>query len=201
MLPEVPNGVPVAQLQVRHAMRKFALALGRICPEKGFHDALDAAAIAQTPLLIAGQVFPYKAHERYFTREIQPRLGPAARFVGNLGFARKRRFLTAARCLLMPSLIPETSSLAAMEAIACGTPVVAYPAGAPPDIIDPGITGFIVANPREMGEAIHAVDSINRERCRVIARKRFSQDRMVEAYLGCYRELAGRRAPAERWSA
>jgi glycosyltransferase involved in cell wall biosynthesis len=121
--------------------------------------------------------------------------------VGNLGFVRKRRFLTAARCLLMPSLIPETSSLVAMEAIACGTPVVAYPAGALPDIIDPGITGFIVTNPREMADAIHAVDSIDRERCQMIARQRFSQDRMIEAYFGYYRELAARRMPAERWSA
>ena len=100
MLPEIPNGVPVARLQARHAKRLFALILGRICPEKGFHEALDAAALAQIPLVIAGQVFPYEAHVRYFTTEIQPRLGPSARFVGNLGFARKRRFLTAARCLI-----------------------------------------------------------------------------------------------------
>jgi glycosyltransferase involved in cell wall biosynthesis len=86
MLPEIPNGVPVAQLQARHAKRQFALALGRICPEKGFHEALDAAALAQIPLVIAGQVFPYEAHEHYFTTEIQPRLGSSARFVGNLGF-------------------------------------------------------------------------------------------------------------------
>jgi glycosyltransferase involved in cell wall biosynthesis len=201
MLPEIPNGVPVAQLQARHAKRQFALALGRICPEKGFHHALDAAVLAQIPLVVAGQVFPYEAHERYFSTEIQPRLGPGTRFVGNLGFVRKRRFLTAARCLLMPSLIPETSSLVAMEAIACGTPVVAYPAGALPDIIDPGITGFIVTNPREMADAIHAVDSIDRERCQMIARQRFSQDRMIEAYFGYYRELAARRMPAGRWSA
>jgi glycosyltransferase involved in cell wall biosynthesis len=58
MLPEIPNGVPVAQLQTRHAKRQFALALGRICPEKGLHEAIDAAALAQIPLVIAGQVFP-----------------------------------------------------------------------------------------------------------------------------------------------
>jgi glycosyltransferase involved in cell wall biosynthesis len=198
MLPEIPNGVPVAQLQARHAKRNFALALGRICPEKGFHHALDAAALAQIPLVIAGQVFPYEAHQRYFAAEIQPRLGPAARFVGHLRFARKRRRLTAARCLLMPSLIPETSSLVAMEAIACGTPVVAYPAGALPDIIEPGVTGFIVRDQREMADAIHAVDSIDREQCRAIARRRFSEDRMIEAYLGYYRELAARNLLAER---
>jgi glycosyltransferase involved in cell wall biosynthesis len=191
MLPEVPNGVPVAQLQARHATRVFALALGRICPEKGFHHALDAAALAHTPLLIAGHVFPYEDHERYFAEKIRPRLGPTARFLGNLGFVRKRRFLTAARCLLMPSLIAETSSLVAMEAIACGTPVVAYPVGALPDIIEPGVTGFLVADPREMAEAIHAADSLDRERCRAIARRRFSHQRMVETYFRYYHQLAG----------
>jgi glycosyltransferase involved in cell wall biosynthesis len=201
MLPEIPNGVPVAQLQARHAQRQFALALGRICPEKGFHHAVDAAALAQMPLVIAGQVFPYEAHERYFTTEVQPRLGPKARFVGQLGFVRKRRFLTAARCLLMPSLVPETSSLVAMEAIACGTPVVAYPAGALPDIIEPGVSGFIVENPPEMADAIHAVDSIDREHYRAIARQSFSQDRMIKAYFRYYRELPARQRPAERWSA
>jgi glycosyltransferase involved in cell wall biosynthesis len=200
MLPEIPNGVPVARLQARHAKRQFALTLGRICPEKGFHEALDAAALAQIPLVIAGQVFPYEAHERYFTTEIQLRLGPSARFVGNLGFARKRRFLTAAHCVLMPSLIPETSSLVAMEAIACGTPVVAYRAGALPDIIEPGVTGFIVGNPREMADAMHAVDNIDREHCRAIARQRFSEDRMIKAYFGYYRGLAERRLRAAQWS-
>jgi glycosyltransferase involved in cell wall biosynthesis len=190
MLPEIPNGVPVAKLQARHAHRGFALALGRICPEKGFHDALEAAALAQIPLLIAGHVFPYEDHVRYFEEEIRPRLGTSARFLGNLDFARKRRFLSAARCLLMPSLIAETSSLVAMEAIACGTPVVAYPVGALPDIIEPGVTGFLVRDSREMAEAMHAVDAIDRERCRAIARRRFSHERMVEDYFAYYRELA-----------
>lgn len=192
MLPEIPNGVPVAQLQARHARRQFVLALGRICPEKGYHHALDAAALARAPILIAGQVFPYEDHERYFAEEILPRLGPMAHFVGNLDFARKRRFLTAARCLLMPSLIAETSSLVAMEAIACGTPVVAFPAGALSEIIEPGVTGFLVEDAKEMAQAIHAVANLDRERCRTAARHRFPHERMVERYLGYYRYMAGR---------
>ncbi len=193
MLPEIPNGVPIGELQGRHVKRKFALALGRICPEKGFHLALDAAALAGTPLLIAGQVFPYPDHEQYFAEKVQPRLGPQARFLGNLDFARKRRFLTAARCLLMPSLIAETSSLVAMEAIACGTPVVAFPVGALPDLIEPGVTGFLVRDIGEMAEAIQASGNIDSERCRAAARRRFPLQRMVEGYFGYYRRLA---APA-----
>ena len=203
MLPEIPNGVPVGELQGRHAKRNFALALGRICPEKGFHLALDAAALAQMPLLIAGRVFPYPDHEQYFAEQIQPRLGPQARFLGNLDFARKRRFLTAARCLLMPSVIAETSSLVAMEAIACGTPVVAFPVGALPDLIEPGVTGFLVRDTREMAEAIHASGGIDRDRCREIAQRRFSLKRMAEGYFGYYRKLAatGQCEAKARWCA
>lgn len=120
MLPEVENGVAVDRLPTRHARRNFALCLGRICPEKGFEHALDAARLADIPLLIGGEVFPYPAHRRYFECLIQPRLGPRARFLGPVGWARKRRLLNAARCLLAPSLAAETSSLVAMEAIACG---------------------------------------------------------------------------------
>jgi glycosyltransferase involved in cell wall biosynthesis len=196
MLPEIPNGVPVARLRARHARRGFALAMGRICREKGFHHALDAAALAQIPLLIAGEIFPYDAHERYFAEEIRPRLGRRARYLGSLDFARKRRFLTAARCLLVPSLVAETSSLVAMEAIACGTPVVAFPAGALPEIVEPGVTGFLVDGIEEMAEAIRATDDLDRERCRATARGRFSVEPMIERYFTLYDWLAGQREPA-----
>ncbi len=105
----------------------------------------------------------------------------------NLDFRPKRRFLTAARCLLMPSLIAETSSLVAMEAIACGTPVVAFPVGALPEIIEPGVTGFLVD---EDAEAIRAVETLEPERCREAARQRFSLERMITGYFGYYRKLA-----------
>ena len=83
------------------------------------------------PLLLGGKVYQYREHVAYFRREIEPRLdGRRLRFLGPVGFARKRRLLAAARCLLAPSLAPETSSLVAMEALACGTPVIAFPSGA-----------------------------------------------------------------------
>ncbi|HVV74130.1 MAG TPA: glycosyltransferase, partial [Verrucomicrobiae bacterium] len=115
MLPPIENGVPAELLSARHAKRRFALCLGRVCPEKGFHIALEAARLSNQSLLLAGHVFRYPEHEAYFRLQIAPRLDPHRRFIGPVGFRRKRRLLAAARCLLVPSLAPETSSLVAME--------------------------------------------------------------------------------------
>ncbi len=189
LLPPIPNGVEFAARS--HKKRPFALALGRICPEKGFHLALDAAAQAGFPIVLAGQVFGYFEHEEYFNAQIVPRLGPSRRFIGPIGLRRKCRLLTAAACLLVPSLVPETSSLVAMEALACGTPVIAFPIGALPEIIEHGKTGFLVANEHEMARALRGLAAINPEDCRVAARTRFPLSRMLAAYCQTYQQLAG----------
>lgn len=191
LLPVIENGVPTDQLIPRGRKREFALALGRICREKGFHLALDAAALADVPLLLAGEVFPYEDHERYFQDEIRPRLDASRRFVGPIGLRRKRRLLASARCLLIPSLAPETSSLVAMEALACGTPVIAFPSGALPEIVEHGRTGFLAQDEREMAEAIASVQTIDPRVCREAAEARFSASQMCEQYLRRYRELIG----------
>jgi glycosyltransferase involved in cell wall biosynthesis len=141
-------------------------------------------------VLLAGQVFPYDGHERYFREQIVPRLDRQRRFIGPLSFARKRRLLTAARCVLLPTLAPESSSLVAMEALACGTPVVAFPAGALPEIVEHGVTGFIVPDAEAMTDALGELDRIDPRECRAVAETRFGADRMHESYLALYRELA-----------
>jgi glycosyltransferase involved in cell wall biosynthesis len=188
----IENGVPVDQFTTRVRKRGFAVAFGRICPEKGFHLALDAATQARIPLLLGGAVFQYEAHIRYFEEMVQPRLKGSHRFLGPVSFPRKRRLLTAARCLLVPSLAPETSSLVAMEALASGTPVVAFPSGALEEIVEPGKTGFLVQSKEEMAEAMQEVDSLSPEDCRRAARERFSADRMVNHYLNAYDRLIHR---------
>jgi glycosyltransferase involved in cell wall biosynthesis len=190
LLPEIANGVPVAALACRCRKRRFALALGRICPEKNLHVALDAGRRAGMPVLLGGQVFPYEAHQRYFREQVLPRLDGERRFLGPLPFPRKRRLLAAARCLLLPSLAPETSSLVAMEALACGTPVVAFASGALPEIVQHGVTGFLVRDGAEMAEAISACDAIDPELCRAVARRRFALPAMTASYLDLYARLA-----------
>ncbi len=190
-LPPIGNGVPVDRLaRNRHGRRNYALMLARICPEKGVHLALDAAKAAGVALLIGGAVFPYPEHRAYFAAAVAPRLDRHRRFLGPLDFARKRRLLTAARCLLAPSLAPETSSLVAMEALACGTPVIAFRAGALCEIIEHGRTGFLVSNATEMAAAMHQVSMIDPETCRATARARFSRASMVAAYLDRYHVMA-----------
>ncbi len=175
----------------RHARRRFALMLGRICPEKGQHLGLIAARAAGVTALVAGRVYPYAEHEAYFWNEVAPRLRRRRCYLGPVSFARKRRLLSASRCLLVPSLAQETSSLVAMEALACGTPVIAFANGALPEIVEHGITGFLVGSTAEMARAIRRAHQIRPEDCRRAARERFSLQRMTRTYLGLYRQLAG----------
>lgn len=194
LLPDIENGVPLDLLSSKISKRRFALCLGRICPEKGFHIAFDAAKKAGYPLLLAGTVFRYETHENYFAVELLPRLdGKAYRFLGPVGLKRKRRLLSAARCLLVPSLAPETSSLVAMEALACGTPVVAFRSGALSEIVEDGRTGFLVRDEYEMAEAIKAASSLDADVCRKTAEERFSADAMTARYLSVYGNIVSGR--------
>lgn len=158
-------------------------------PEKNFHVALEAARRAGIACLLGGGIFPYPAHQEYFRTEILPRLDGRRRYLGSLSCFKKRWILGGALCLLIPSLAPETSSLVAMEAMASGTPVIAFPSGALPEIVEHGRTGFPVRDEREMAEAISAVPTIDRERCREAARRRFDRGRFVARYLELYRNL------------
>jgi glycosyltransferase involved in cell wall biosynthesis len=186
LLPAIENGVAVEELPRSVHRRGFALALGRICPEKGFHLALEAARRAGRPLILAGIAFPFPEHQAYFEREIVPRLDRERRFIGPVSKGRKRRLLSAARCVLVPSVVHETSSLVAMEAIACGTPVIGFGNGALPDIVDEGVTGFVVRSVEEMSEAIGRAGRLDARACRDAARERFSSAVMARRYVERY---------------
>jgi glycosyltransferase involved in cell wall biosynthesis len=165
--------------------------IGRICGEKGVHLGIDAAAAAGVPIAIGGALFPYPDHQSYFDREIAPRLARGrATYLGAVGLRRKRRLLGAALAILIPSIAPETSSLVAMEAMASGTPVIAFRQGALPHIVEHGQTGFVVDTVEAMARAIGDVGRLDRNAIREHARRHFSVERMVARYLGLYAELS-----------
>ncbi len=188
LLAPIENGVP--SLMRRPAQKaNYTVCLSRIAPEKNVHTALTAARKANVPCLLAGKVFPYREHQEYFTSEVEPLLDEQRRFIGPVDELAKWSLLSRARCLLQASLAPETSSLVAMEALACGTPVIAFPSGALPEIVEDGRTGFVVHSAVEMADAIFAAGHLNPFHCLEAASSRFSLDRMTQSYVKLYRKL------------
>lgn len=190
-LPDIENGIADELLDGTHSIRKrgFAAMLGRICPEKGFHLGLRAARKAHRKALLAGRVFPFQEHQHYFAEQVHPELDSTRRYIGPVATRRRRRLLAAASCVIVPSLVPETSSLVAREAIASGTPVVAFANGSLPDVVQSGKTGFLVNHESELPEAIHACDSLDPEACRTAAGSFFSPQKMVENYIATYERI------------
>lgn len=196
----IANGVELSAKEEDEEAGDFAMTLGRICPEKNQHVALEAGFDADTPVLLGGQVFPWPDHQRYFHEQVEPLLAKRWRavqhkFAGAIRPQNRQRLLKQAKCLLHPTLAPETSSLVGMEALAAGTPVIAYRSGALPEIVEDGVTGFLVGSREEMAGALRRVHSIDPDVCRAAAARRFSKERMIAQYFSLYREMVGR--PAE----
>lgn len=190
LLEPIGNGVDVDLYRPAARKSSYALVLGRVAPEKGFHLALKAARLADADLIAAGTLFPYPAHQRYFEEEVRPCLDARRTWHGPATGAAKRRLLAEARCLLIPSTAAETSSLVAMEALASGTPVIAFRSGALPDIVSHGETGLIVDGAVEMADAIRTIDRIDPRACRAAACTRFPLARTLQGYLDLYQRLA-----------
>ncbi len=190
LLPPIANGIDDASYRPAAHKGDFALMMGRVAPEKGFATAIEAAKLADLPLVVAGQLFPYAEHRRYFDEQVVPRLDAQRQWVGPVSGARKRQLLAEARCVLIPSTAPETSSLVAMEAMASGTPVIAFRAGALPDIVEDGVTGFLVDDAAGMAEAMRHIEAIDPATCRRVACEQYSLGRTASAYLDLYQQLA-----------
>jgi len=162
--------------------------LGRLSREKRPDLAIAVAQRTGLPLKIAAKVDD--ADRRYFERTIAPLLDdPLIEFVGEIDDRAKAAFLGNALALLFPIDWPEPFGLAMIEAMACGTPVIARPCGSVPEIVAPGVTGFIVDTLDEMVEAVKRVDAIDRAACRRHVETRFSVERMVDDYEAIYRRL------------
>jgi len=163
--------------------------LGRISPEKRPDRAIAIAAATGMPLKIAAKID--KADQAYWDEVIAPmiRVTPNVEFIGEINEQQKADFLGNARALLFPIDWPEPFGLVMIEAMACGTPVVAFRCGSVPEIIDHGVSGFIVDTVEEAVTAISHLDGINRARVRATFELRFSVERMVKDYLDLYRRL------------
>jgi glycosyltransferase involved in cell wall biosynthesis len=192
--PVIENGVDIEPLNSEHRRADFAMVMGRICPEKNMHSALEAGTRARTQVILAGRVYPFRSHTQYFEQKVEPQLEAGRstvdhKFVGQLTPAERHHMLAEAKCLLHPTLAPETSSLVAMEALAAGTPVIAYRSGALPEIVEHGVTGFLVDDVERMAEAIGKIHCISRAKCHDAARRRFPKQRMIDRYFDLYRTI------------
>jgi glycosyltransferase involved in cell wall biosynthesis len=187
----IRNGIDIGTHVPGQGERTRLLWLGRICPEKGTHIALEVAHRADLPLIVAGPVHPFPSHREYFRREVEPLLDSKRIYVGPVGLSEKARLLASARALLIPSLAPETSSLVAMEAASSGTPAIAFRSGALPEVVQDRVTGFIADDTEGMIDAVGRTGVWWPVRCREYAVEHFSSQRMVDDYLSLYRDLLG----------
>jgi glycosyltransferase involved in cell wall biosynthesis len=192
MMGVVKNGVPIERFPLAHKKDDFLLWMGRICPEKAPHRAIEAAKRARMKLVIAGQVYPFSYHRKYFEREVQPLLDDKnsnVKFVKLPTFEEKVKLLQSAKALLVTSLVAETSSLVAMEAGACGTPVIAFANGALPEVVQQGHTGFNVHSMDEMVAAICDIGDIRPKQCRDHVESNFSSKAMADGYERLYQRV------------
>jgi glycosyltransferase involved in cell wall biosynthesis len=184
----VHNSVCVADFPYRSVKQSHALFLGRMAPEKGLATAIDAAATADIDLVVATKA-PEEAERQYFETEIVPRLNPHIYLIGEADGFNKRQLLADARCLLFPIDWEEPFGMVMIEALACGTPVVALNRGSVPEVIRDGVTGLICDYPRQLPAALDRVTTLDPRACRLDAEKRFNVGRMTQNYLGLYREI------------
>lgn len=180
------HGIPLEEFTFRREPDDYLLFFGRIHPDKGAAEAIEVARRAGRRLLLAGIVHD----EAYFARAIAPRLdGDRVAFLGMADPARRDALLGGASALLHLIDFDEPFGLSMIEAMACGTPVIAYRRGAIPEVVDEGETGYIVGDIEEAVAAVPRAAALDRARIRRRAEERFSQGRMVEDYLRVYEAI------------
>jgi glycosyltransferase involved in cell wall biosynthesis len=188
----VQHGVPEQLLSPGDGAGGYLAFLGRISPEKAPDSAIRIAAQAGMKLKIAAKID--RVDREYFTSEIEPLLAqPHVEFIGEIAEHQKSEFLGNAAGLLFPIAWREPFGLAMIEAMACGTPVIALRNGSVPEVIDEGITGFIVDDEASAAEAARSLHLLDRTIVRAVFEQRFTARRMAEDYVRLYQRLTERR--------
>jgi glycosyltransferase involved in cell wall biosynthesis len=187
----VYNSIPVDDYPFQRDKEGWAVWLGRMNPEKAPHLAIDAARAARLPIVVAGKCSE-PAEQQYFETEVAPRLGPGVEWLGEADTERKKELLCKARCFVFPIRWEEPFGIVMVEAMACGTPVVALRAGSAPEVVAHGVTGFVCDAPEDLAAAIGRVDEIDPRACRDRVAERFSVDAMVDGYERVYRDVVAR---------
>ena len=188
----IHHGLPLDLLAFQPRPRDYLAFLGRISPEKRPDRAIEIATRAGVPLRIAAKID--KADKQYWQETIEPlvRANPLVEYIGEITDGQKAAFLGNAVALLFPIDWPEPFGLVMIEAMACGTPVIAFPCGSVPEVVDNGRSGFLVTSTEAAAAAVEQAAHLDRAAVRATFEERFSARRMAEAYLAVYMELCGK---------
>jgi len=193
----IHHGLPQQLLMPLPVKPQYFAFLGRIAPEKGIEQAISIARHCDVPLRVAAKVD--KVDREYFDERIRPLLdGSNVELIGEITDAEKSSFLSAAIALLVPINWPEPFGLVMIEAMACGTPVIAFNRGSVSEVIDDGLTGFVVEDEQGAIGAFDRLSQLSRDKIRNQFEQRFTARRMAQDYLAVYRSLAERGAPPLR---
>jgi glycosyltransferase involved in cell wall biosynthesis len=184
----VYHGLPEDLYTFQDTPGSYLAFLGRISPEKGIEQAIAIARQAGMPLKIVAKID--QVDREYFQSVVQPLLDdPLVEYLGEMGERDKNAFLGQAYALLFPIEWPEPFGLVMIEALACGTPVIAYGRGSVPEVVEDGVTGWIVAGQDDAIQAIAQVSTLSRRRCRQTFEERFSATQMTQNYVRIYQQL------------
>jgi len=188
----VHHGLPVDSYKFHRHHGNYLAFLGRTSPEKGLDRAIEIAKAAGMPLKIAAKID--KADQEYFEAVIQPLINHAdIEFIGEIGYPEKNDFLGNASALLFPIAWPEPFGIVMIEAMACGTPVIAHPFGSVPEVVEDGVSGYLVSDQAGAVEAVKQIGNIDRKQVRKHFEKNFTADRMALDYLKIYERMVGRK--------
>jgi glycosyltransferase involved in cell wall biosynthesis len=186
----VYHGLPRDSFTFRAEPGRYLLYLGRMSPEKRVDRAIEIAQRAGVPLKVAAKIYPEEQH--YFDETLAPLLraaAPLVEFIGEIDDRGRNTLLGHASALLFPIEWPEPFGLVMIEALACGTPVIAWRRGSVPEVIEDGVSGYIVQSIEDAVDAVGAIGRLSRVRCRQAFEQRFDADRMAAEYVELYRRI------------